>query len=1206
MSRKAAQPKNSIKLCIPTFLCLWASFFYCASASAQSDEILSDNSLGSEQSIIMFTNPNTANIEGGAIRGNRLFHSFLEFSISEGNAAYFSTPPIVETIFSRVTGANPSHLFGTLGVLGDADLYFLNPNGIIFGPNSQLDISGSFIASTASAVLLGDNQQFSAVSPEEAPLIVMDVPLTIGLEFEGEAPGTVTNNGILAVGNDLTLAGDNLDLQGQLYAGRDLNLQAKDTLQIRDSAEAPFIAAAANQLLIQGNQLVDIYTLDHSESGLFSGGDMTLRSANTIGGDTHYWVGNDFRIEQLDGELGNMFSPYDPIVLAIGDVIFGNYTGASLHVLAGGSVTLGDITITQTENVTNAIGPNNTNQFIADLASVPLSNSTEPFEIDGNEKPTLDVRAGIDWESLGGLPAPLQDIVIPTGSVIPQPTFEAPATSSTIAVGDITNRGGVVLLTNLYEPDTQLSGEITVNSIDVSGDLFNLANGGSITVDSREEIKINESAIIDASADSFLVFFFGDGGDVNLLAQKDIVLEPGSSIESTGFLGGDIVINSSQGSLFINDSIITSISSDTGRANDAAEAGEISLGAQSIFLNNFARVIAGALSGENSGGNITVEASETVRIVSDSGESQVVAGSFLVDLIRNNIAGTGLATATLGESDAGNITINTGQLTILNNNDPVDPNNPGDSTTPPSSFFDFTLTGVSSATLPNTSGSGGDLVVTADSVEIIGNQPGVFNPPSNSLTANLIRDVPTGLTTATQGTGSPGNLTVNVNELRMRDGAAITTGNVALNGTQSDRGTLTVNAAQLVDLKGKTALATATVGTGNAGNLVVNVESDGQGVLLRDGAIISADTLIPENTPNSNNLRSGDAGNLTITAPVLSISNNSRIGAASGPNGGQAGNLEIQTDILQVSNSLISTSTEDSTAGELIVNANESIVLTGELPAGTPGGLLAQATEGGRAGSLDIRTVQLVVEDGASVTVSSPQGEAGDLGISSNFIILDQGGRLTAEAGQSGTTDGTNILLQGLDFLLLRNGSLISAQAFEDADGGNITIDAESGFVVGPSTENSDIIANADRGNGGNVSITTAGLFGLEEREQRTPLSDIFVSSNFGLDGSFILESLGIDPSRGLSNLTEETSETEVSQDCLIAGNQDAVGFFEPGLEGIPTQVEEIFSADLISDDWLSLNSQDTAPENLEAISKPSSTESTQITPVTLSFCYGN
>ena len=159
-------------------------------------EITPDDSLGSENSIVS-PNGQVDLIEGGATRGSNLFHSFQEFNIGEGREANFANPAEIKNIFSRVTGNNPSTLLGKLGVLGDANLFFINPNGIFFGENASLDVKGSFVASTASSINFSDNNVFSASNPQvPAPLLTVDVPAPVGLEFEGE-PGKITNRSLI-------------------------------------------------------------------------------------------------------------------------------------------------------------------------------------------------------------------------------------------------------------------------------------------------------------------------------------------------------------------------------------------------------------------------------------------------------------------------------------------------------------------------------------------------------------------------------------------------------------------------------------------------------------------------------------------------------------------------------------------------------------------------------------------------------------------------------------------------------------------------------------------------------------------------------------------------------------------------------------------------------------------------------------------------
>uniref|UniRef100_UPI003F6ECAF2 filamentous hemagglutinin N-terminal domain-containing protein n=1 Tax=Gloeocapsopsis crepidinum TaxID=693223 RepID=UPI003F6ECAF2 len=152
-------------------------------------QIIPDATLGAENSVVTPTNINgipSDRIDGGAIRDKNLFHSFEQFNIDAGRGAYFINPSGIENILSRVTGNDPSNILGTLGVVGgDANLFLMNPNGIIFGPNASLDLNGSFLGTTAGSINFANSIQFSATAPQTIPLLKISIPL--GLQFEENA-----------------------------------------------------------------------------------------------------------------------------------------------------------------------------------------------------------------------------------------------------------------------------------------------------------------------------------------------------------------------------------------------------------------------------------------------------------------------------------------------------------------------------------------------------------------------------------------------------------------------------------------------------------------------------------------------------------------------------------------------------------------------------------------------------------------------------------------------------------------------------------------------------------------------------------------------------------------------------------------------------------------------------------------------------------
>ncbi|MCG5060680.1 MAG: filamentous hemagglutinin N-terminal domain-containing protein [Limnoraphis sp. WC205] len=171
----------------------------------------------------------TLRIDGGAVRGGNLFHSFQEFNIREGRGAYFSNPDNIINILTRVTGGNISEILGTLGVLGNANLFLINPAGIVFGPNARLDVGGSFFATTADGILFENGFEFAASNPEAPPLLTINMPLGLNIR---ENPGAIVNqtvatgrgsSGLVQVkANEVEIAGD-LSID-ELYSESSLNV----------------------------------------------------------------------------------------------------------------------------------------------------------------------------------------------------------------------------------------------------------------------------------------------------------------------------------------------------------------------------------------------------------------------------------------------------------------------------------------------------------------------------------------------------------------------------------------------------------------------------------------------------------------------------------------------------------------------------------------------------------------------------------------------------------------------------------------------------------------------------------------------------------------------------------------------------------------------------------------------------------------------
>ena len=836
-------------------------------------QITPDDTLGAEGSVVTedvdVRGALADLIEGGAIRDANLFHSFLEFNVDEGQRVYFDNPDAIVNIFSRVTGADPSNILGTLGVDGAANLFFLNPNGIIFGPNASLDIEGSFVGSTAESFIFPDGTEFSAVNPDPNSLLTVSVPL--GLQYgRNPAGSTIANQGQLATGQNFTLVADVLDLRGQVLAGGDLTLHATDTLQIRDAVDAPFVAASMGEMLVQGDRTVDIFALNHPDSGLFSGGNMTFRSTSPVIGDARYWSGGTFQIEQSNGVLGTLTSPNDPVIRATGDVTFESYTGASLHIIAGGSVT-----------VTGQIAINGVDQANGLIETIVLSDGST-LAINGQITPTLDIRAGT-------LAVGVPDVIGGGAGFDPGvPATDAAATSADISIGSIAvfEPNGLVFVSNQFEPNLALpGGTIALNATGVNNAVF-APDGGSVVVDARGGLNIAD----DINASSGI----GDTGDIVLLSQDEIVLNgraftrvnegavgnagnisiTARSLEVTNdanltasTLGegdaGNISITASESILFDGGSAFSSIEGGNGNGgNITITTGSLEvLNGGTLQADNGVSLSPPEDQGIGNAGNITINASDRVLFSGQSADGRFTSGAF-TDVDEGAVGNAGnifitaqtlevtndaaLNASTSGEGDAGNISITDSELILFD----------GGSA--------FTLVREGAV------GNAGNIVITAQTLEVTNDAA---------------------LDARTFGEGNGGDITIDAsNSASFRSGSNLLT-SVSDTG-RGDAGSIDIS-GEVVRVIERSSLSTQPFGEGNGGDITIDANrrlvvrnADIRTSAVTDGEFSSGNILInanedPHETRRIVELRGnsdfvtstdfsnsegnlGDAGNITI------------------------------------------------------------------------------------------------------------------------------------------------------------------------------------------------------------------------------------------------------------------------------------------------------------------------------------------------------
>jgi filamentous hemagglutinin family protein len=1157
---------------------------YASATLSATAQIIPDNTLPVNSRVT--PNGPVQTINDGTTRGINLYHSFQDFSVSTNNTAYFNNAANIQNIVTRVTGSSVSNIDGILKANGNANLFLLNPNGIMFGANAKLDIGGTFVGSTANSFKFSDRSEYSATNPQAPPLLTANI--TTGLQYGTSNIGaTISNRGNLTTGQDLVLNADKLDLQGQLQAGRDLTLQAQDTVKIRDTTISPFFAVAGRDLLIQGNQLVDIFTLNHPNSGLWSGRDMVLRSQNPAIGDAHFYAGGNLNIERLNGTIGDLLSPNDPIILANGNVTLGNYIGASLHILAGGSVALGNVTINSTGAINTTINPSNNTLFnatksYADIATFYLpdyqaiKNSDGsvqditpiqiPVTINGSTKATLDIRAGVDWAQLGGLPTS----PIISGTVTPNPTYANPATRADITVnGNIlmSQPSGLVLLTNQFIPNT-LQGKIFTQEVNTGTGVVG-ANAGDIRVYGRGDIALNSNLIAysepssgnagnggniaisaysgnitmnsDLYTDSFtLSGNTSNGGKISFSSYSGNILLDNMYFESSSFAysgnssnAGDISLISYSGNITItrplwkspSAAISLGSSGNGGSVSFATYSGNIKIkDARSFFGDTGTYLDTGTYSGSKSAGN-----GGAISLASNSGKISLINASLNSSTAsysssKSEYAGNGGAISLA--SSSGDITLNDLTLYAYSFSPSTNTRNGG-----AISLY----SGSGNIRLNNSTLSSYSFAPSA------GSQSGGMVSISTS-NGNILSDLTSYILSfsisklgASSGNGGDINLTAKnqISNLGLFTSSAFgKAGAVNINGL----GDLTIANLQVItsktvnfpkrayDINDPNTFITTIFGAGQNGR-------SGDVMIKGIGNLTFDNTLILSTTQGIN-----PAGNILITSPASIIFQNNSQVLSNTSSIGSAGNITVGAgaSITFKDNSQIIAQTSSSgKAGNIGLIAGNSILFTG----GT--GLFANTTLGstGDGGNIAIDPQSVILRDGATIAVGSlGSGLGGNITIFADYLSLLNGSSITASTAN---TNGGNINLNVPSILLLRYGSNITTTAGTanaGGNGGNINIKA--GFIVGIKGENSDIFANAFTGNGGNVNITTNGIYGLEFRPQLTGFSDIAASSQFGLQGNVIVTTPEIDPSRGLTTLPLNLVDPskQVSQSCAAGG----------------------------------------------------------------------
>ena len=625
-------------------------------------QILPDNSLPNNTQVT--PNGSIFQIDGGTAVGSNLFHSFQEFSVPMGAEAFFNNATNINNILTRVTGGDISNIDGLIRANGGANLFFINPNGIVFGPNARLDIGGDFIGSTANSIELSDSSFYSAIAANAPSLLTINVP--VGLQF-GENGGDIEVRG---AGLDLT-AGDLGNDQTGLAVGpgKTLALVGGDVLLDRARLSAPggrIELGSARSGSVRLYPREDRWDLDYQDVSKFEDVQLSRQTLIDASGDGESSIevwgrnlslrnGSIISISNRGLQSAGTISAIASESLEIVGTSPNGRTSSGLFTETEGAGKAGDIFVSARRlsiQDGGAITTTNSSSQIRNAIEIEASESIELIGVSllnniGTDKSQISSQATRSGNA-GNINLSTARLTILDGAGI---------FSSTIGNG---NGGNIIA--NISE-SVELLGAFNSSRFNLlagsslSASNLNSGDAGTIVVNTSR-LSVRDGAIIRVST-------IGPGNAGNLILNASQFV----AVSGSGLVAGMSIPSSIESAANIPEPRLQSLldlppipSGESGsvtintphlRVGEGARvtvenegsgnAGELSVNANSIFLDNGSRLEASTASGEGGNLNLDVRDALTVR------------------------HGSQISTEAQGMGNGGNLTVNTNTLTLLEN-----------------------------------------------------------------------------------------------------------------------------------------------------------------------------------------------------------------------------------------------------------------------------------------------------------------------------------------------------------------------------------------------------------------------------------------------------------------------------------------------------------------------------------------------------------
>ncbi|WP_420266835.1 beta strand repeat-containing protein [Candidatus Magnetominusculus dajiuhuensis] len=1080
------------KYIIGIFSCLIALFSYSTSDSA----IITDGTVGWGGTLVgpKFIIP--ASI--GTTVGNNLFQSFSTFNIMTGESATFTGSSNIQNVIARVTGGLSSSIDGTLSCsISGANLYLINPAGVIFGKNATLDIKGSFYVSTADYLKLSDGGRYDAKTPSNS-ILTSAPPSAFGFLTSNPAGVTVTG-ALLQVPTGKTIsivAGDINITNGYLYApGGQINLAS-----VASTGEALMSSSGTN---VDGFAALGTINITQTDS-----------TRKTINGIT---IGN-LDVSNQTGGSGSIYIRGGKFVIDNGQIVadtYGDTNGGGINVNITGdmSITNGGQIEAGTAGKGNAgsinIQTSNLNLTsagqIVNLSSSGSTGNVGNITIKASDTINIDGESGIYSQTSGQGNA--GSISIETNNLSLTNSGEISTSSisgGTGKAGDITikasdtikldGESGIYSQTygkgnagaiNIDTKDLTIAGASEINTSARSG---SSGNAGNITIIASDTINI--SGYYDAGDDVVYssvirseTYGKGNAGSIDVqtknLSITNTALISTSALPGSSGNAGDITIKAS-GSINIsgyydtgNDGIYSSgVYSETyGKGN----AGSISVETNNLNITDLGTITTTAMPGSTgSGGNINIKASDFINI----------AGHYAVS---GGVYSTGIYSETFGQGNAGSIDIQTKNLTLTD------------------------VGTITTTSLSGSTGKSGNITIKAsDSINITG----YYDAGDGAYVSGIYSE--------TLGKGDAGSINIETSNLNISDAGRIST--TAMSGSTGSGGNINIKASDFINITGyyagsdgfySSGIYSETDGIGNAGS--INVETSNLNI-ANTGLITT--TARPGSTGSGGNINIKASDTVNISGYYVGSDSFYSSGIYSETSGkGSAGGINIETNNLSLTNAgTISTSADSGStgnAGNITINASDSIYISNYFGTGKnvySNGILSDTYGSGKAGDITILTNNLTLVNAGKISTSAESGStgsggnisvlalgsinisgfytngydvyqsgiysetnssgnAGDVTLLSRNLYIDDNGLITARS--TGTGNAGNITVKTAETLQMNNGGDIATSS-KYTTGGNIDIAAADIRLYNDSGITSNVSKGKDKG--GNITVTAGTL----------------------------------------------------------------------------------------------------------------------------------